>query len=279
MAFASSPSTIPKPVVAIQSNSYCNLGHESGQLKSPLTRDARHAEQQDDNAHPLPPQQSSFQTDYGITAASTNLSLVCPSSSSWSIQNVSHPSPSRSPNDVKNGEPYTSSALTLPESSPLTDNNFLTSVTSKNEVPSSNSKNHVFLSSILDLKRFNPEIILNNCGSVARDHLASERTFLAYVHTSLSLSSAGVAIVQLLKTADFVISKYSEIPMLGAKMKRFAMPLGVVFQVLALFILFLGERFTLPFIMRQTSPAVNLLGPIPLVYSLLFIYMTKLTVS
>lgn len=35
-------------------------------------------------------------------------------------------------------------------------------------------------------------LVLDNSGSVARDHLASERTFLAYVRTSLALSSAGV---------------------------------------------------------------------------------------
>ena len=33
---------------------------------------------------------------------------------------------------------------------------------------------------------------LENSGSVARDHLASERTFLAYMRTSLALASAGV---------------------------------------------------------------------------------------
>ncbi len=35
-------------------------------------------------------------------------------------------------------------------------------------------------------------LTLENSGSVARDHLASERTFLAYVRTSLAISSAGV---------------------------------------------------------------------------------------
>jgi Domain of unknown function (DUF202) len=39
---------------------------------------------------------------------------------------------------------------------------------------------------------FNLSLTLRNTGSVARDHLASERTFLAYVRTSLSFASAGV---------------------------------------------------------------------------------------
>lgn len=37
-----------------------------------------------------------------------------------------------------------------------------------------------------------PELILQNSGSVARDHLASERTFLAYVRTSVTIASAGI---------------------------------------------------------------------------------------
>lgn len=39
---------------------------------------------------------------------------------------------------------------------------------------------------------FSLSLTLRNSGSVARDHLASERTFLAYVRTSLSFASAGV---------------------------------------------------------------------------------------
>ena len=39
---------------------------------------------------------------------------------------------------------------------------------------------------------FSLSLTLRNTGSVARDHLASERTFLAYVRTSLSFASAGV---------------------------------------------------------------------------------------
>ncbi|TFK44020.1 hypothetical protein BDQ12DRAFT_662 [Crucibulum laeve] len=43
--------------------------------------------------------------------------------------------------------------------------------------------------------------LLNN-GSVARDHLALERTFLAYVRTSLALAGSGVAMMQFLKVGD-----------------------------------------------------------------------------
>ncbi|KAI9449575.1 hypothetical protein BJY52DRAFT_1419936, partial [Lactarius psammicola] len=46
---------------------------------------------------------------------------------------------------------------------------------------------------------FSLSLTLQNTGSVARDHLASERTFLAYVRTSLSFASAGVALIQLFR--------------------------------------------------------------------------------
>ena len=36
------------------------------------------------------------------------------------------------------------------------------------------------------------QLRLENSGSVARDHLASERTFLAYMRTSLAIASSGV---------------------------------------------------------------------------------------
>ena len=42
------------------------------------------------------------------------------------------------------------------------------------------------------LAKWNPALTLENSGSVARDHLASERTFLAYVRTSLTIASTGV---------------------------------------------------------------------------------------
>jgi len=42
------------------------------------------------------------------------------------------------------------------------------------------------------LKALSPTLTLKNSGSVARDHLASERTWLAYVRTSLAIASTGV---------------------------------------------------------------------------------------
>ncbi|KAF5347537.1 hypothetical protein D9758_014505 [Tetrapyrgos nigripes] len=53
--------------------------------------------------------------------------------------------------------------------------------------------------STLTWSTFTPSLILENNGSVARDHLASERTFLAYLRTSLALAGSGVGLVQLME--------------------------------------------------------------------------------
>ncbi|KAF7981465.1 hypothetical protein HWV62_33497 [Athelia sp. TMB] len=79
------------------------------------------------------------------------------------------------------------------------------------------------------LRRFSPSLTLENSGSVARDHLASERTFLAYVRTSLAIASAGVALVQL-----FTLSKSS------TSIASYARPLGAITVALAFAVLLIG---------------------------------------
>ncbi|KAI9321482.1 hypothetical protein BX666DRAFT_1827946, partial [Dichotomocladium elegans] len=48
-------------------------------------------------------------------------------------------------------------------------------------------------------QKYSPAAMLENKAAVARDHLANERTFLAWLRTSLSLVTVGVAITQLYK--------------------------------------------------------------------------------
>jgi hypothetical protein len=49
---------------------------------------------------------------------------------------------------------------------------------------------------------------LENSGSVARDHLASERTFLAYMRTSLAVASSGVGSCALSLSLYFVLTTH-----------------------------------------------------------------------
>ncbi|KIK05154.1 hypothetical protein K443DRAFT_675304 [Laccaria amethystina LaAM-08-1] len=72
----------------------------------------------------------------------------------------------------------------------------------------------------------NIQLHLTNDGNVARDHLASERTFLAYVRTSLGIAAAGVALMQFLRRGN--VSKYD------------AETLGATMMCLAVMVLLIG---------------------------------------
>ncbi|KAJ7441948.1 hypothetical protein B0H11DRAFT_499615 [Mycena galericulata] len=83
-------------------------------------------------------------------------------------------------------------------------------------------------------RNLNISLTLENAGSVARDHLASERTFLAYVRTSLTIASAGVALAQLLTISDRLKTQ------ILAPIKPFEMyarPLAAASIVLGLYVL------------------------------------------
>ncbi|TFK22829.1 hypothetical protein FA15DRAFT_497873 [Coprinopsis marcescibilis] len=89
--------------------------------------------------------------------------------------------------------------------------------------------------------KYNPTLVLENSGSVARDHLASERTFLAYVRTSLGLASMGVALVQLFAIADLTRRATGvEPPRQAADLQKFAKPLGALTVIFALVVLLQG---------------------------------------
>lgn len=92
--------------------------------------------------------------------------------------------------------------------------------------------------------KYNPQKVFENRGSTARDHLASERTFLAYVRTSLALASTGVALVQLFTIADLTSSASNTPPSAANKrLQKFARPLGVTTVVMALIMLNIGIYF------------------------------------
>ncbi|PYI06845.1 PF02656 domain protein [Aspergillus sclerotiicarbonarius CBS 121057] len=98
---------------------------------------------------------------------------------------------------------------------------------------------------------------LENKGSVARDHLALERTFLAWLRTSLAFASIGIAVTQLFRlnsagsnanSADFTSSGFSpvydptaiRITSASSRLRSIGKPLGTTFIGVAIFILLIG---------------------------------------
>ncbi|KAI9767800.1 MAG: hypothetical protein M1840_005481 [Geoglossum simile] len=80
---------------------------------------------------------------------------------------------------------------------------------------------------------------LDNKGSVARDHLALERTFLAWLRTSLAFASIGVAITQLFRLNTTLAGDTSQPP--GAQhLRQVGKPLGATFLAIAIVVLFIG---------------------------------------
>ncbi|EPB82682.1 hypothetical protein HMPREF1544_10585 [Mucor circinelloides 1006PhL] len=79
--------------------------------------------------------------------------------------------------------------------------------------------------------RFSSSLYLENAVAVARDHMANERTYLAWVRTSLSIISIGVAITQLFRLDKDMLKD----PAMADDMVAIGKPLGMTFIVIGLF--------------------------------------------
>ncbi|CCE85327.1 Piso0_004915 [Millerozyma farinosa CBS 7064] len=88
-----------------------------------------------------------------------------------------------------------------------------------------------------------PSMRLENKGTVARDHLANERTFLAWLRTSLAFVSLGIGFTQLFRLEEkgssvIMGNAYYPLSREHSSLEAWSKPLGIAFVSLGILTLF-----------------------------------------
>ncbi|RCK62422.1 hypothetical protein Cantr_09136 [Candida viswanathii] len=125
-------------------------------------------------------------------------------------------------------------------------------------------------------------VTLENKGSVARDHMANERTFLAWLRTSLAFITLGVGITQLFrleKPNSKILTSNSVLPLRDTNsdvILRAGKPLGAVFIILGIITLLFGMNryFQVQFFLQKNYYPATRLGIFSLIAVILIIVVT-----
>lgn len=129
-------------------------------------------------------------------------------------------------------------------------------------------------------------VTLENKGSVARDHMANERTFLAWLRTSLAFITLGIGITQLFrleKPHSKILTSSSSLPLKDSNndiILKAGKPLGSIFIILGIITLIFGMNryFQVQYFLTKDYYPATRFSIFTLISVILFIVVTTFAI-